>query len=660
MRSLLQAEVRNSSPNCFVIFEMSGLNSLRLHVGNGSMNLIPLPKIILYKKGFCELDQPSREITVHALSRNELVLAASEKITKCLEEKGLRVVPQGDNGNKFLRLSFSSENQTSEAYLLNIGREGVVIAGEGPAGLFRGAQTLLQLIKENGTKLPCLEIDDKPDFPVRGFLHDITRGKVPTLTTLKSLVDKLAYYKINQLQLYIEHTFAFRNIPELWQNKDPLTAVEIMELDAYCRASAVELVPSLATFGHLYELLRLKRFEHLNELDIQASTLPHNLWDRMAHYTIDVSNKESYVLIKSMIDEFVPLFSSGLCNICCDETFDLGKGKNKKQAEKAGTGRLYVDFIKKLMAAVREHGKTPMIWGDIILHHPELIGELPGDTVFLNWGYGADVTDSATKSFAAAGVKQYVCPGVQGWNRFANDINVASDNIRKMIHYGMENGAVGMLNTDWGDCGHVNFLSSSFHGMALGAALSWNSLSFPENWQFDSSISAIEWNEPSGTLVKSIRELGSLCFYHFGNMYAWVNGVNGVWNKEQKVQETDYPDLAKRYARASEIAGFLKTFLKKPLMYKGDRQDLDEFIWSAEAIRWTLALLIFKKRCEYGQKGCAVVYGDRNTLLGEGRRLLDGFELLWRRRDKESELRNVTETFKKIFSKMEGIPDDRD
>jgi hypothetical protein len=647
------------SRNYFVIVETSGLNGLRLHNGTGSMNLIPIPQIILNKKGFCELDQPCGEIAVDAPSGNELVCSASEKITKCLEGKGLRVVPPGKSSNKFLQLSFSSERQASEAYRLNIDREGIAIASEGPAGVFWGTQTLLQLIKENGTRLPCLEIDDKPGFPVRGFLHDITRGKVPTLTTLKSLVDKLAYYKINQLQLYIEHSFAFRNIPELWQDKDPLTAVEIRDLDAYCRASAIELVPSLATFGHLYELLRLKRFEHLNELDIKASTLQHNLWDRMAHYTIDVKNEESYLLIKSMIDEFVPLFSSRLCNICCDETFDLGRGKNKGQAEKAGTGPLYVDFVKKLMAAVREHGKTPMIWGDVILRHPELIGELPGDAVFLNWGYGADVTDRAVRSFAASRVKQYVCPGVQGWSRFANDINVASDNIRKMVRYGMENGALGVLNTDWGDCAHVNFLASSFHGMALGAALAWNCSSYPENWQFDASFSSVEWGGHGGKIVAALRELGGLCFYHFGNMYAWVNNVKGAWDKEREVQNADYPDLAQRYARASEIAGIFKAFLMKPQAFEGNRQDLDEFIWSATAIRWTLALLVFKKRYEYGQKECVAVYGSRNDLLAEGRRLQAGFELLWRSRNKESELRNVTETFNKIFSKIESISDGR-
>ena len=57
---------------------------------------------------------------------------------------------------------------------------------------------------------------------------------------------------MNQLQLYVEHTYLFRNISELWRDETPLTAEEILKLDAYCQERHIDLVPSLASFGHLY------------------------------------------------------------------------------------------------------------------------------------------------------------------------------------------------------------------------------------------------------------------------------------------------------------------------------------------------------------------------------------------------------------------------
>ncbi|GBU21850.1 beta-N-acetylhexosaminidase [Fibrobacteres bacterium R8-0-B4] len=374
--------------------------------------------------------------------------------------------PKGINTNKVYN--------ADESYRLTVMPDGVEMRSPSSDGLFRAAATLIQLIHNDPHCIPCVNILDWPDFPVRGFYHDVTRGRVPTLHSLKRLVDTLAFYKLNQLQLYVEHSFAFSKIPEFSAGKTPLTAADILELDRYCASRCVDLVPSLSTFGHLYELLRLPRFEHLNELDIRASETPRDLWDRMAHYTLDVGNPESFELVKGMIEEYAPLFSSRWFNICCDETFDLGKGKNAERAEREGVGRLYVEFVNKIIGVVKSVGKRPMLWGDIVLKHPEYISELPDDTVFLNWDYLPDAKDESVKKFRDAGVIQYVCPGVQAWSRFAADVDRACANISRMARFGREAGAVGLLNTNWGDCGHINLPAASYHGLAFGAACSWN------------------------------------------------------------------------------------------------------------------------------------------------------------------------------------------
>ena len=46
-------------------------------------------------------------------------------------------------------------------------------------------------------------------FAVRSYMLDISRDKVPTMGTLKQLVDILARFDYNQFQLYTEHTFAY-------------------------------------------------------------------------------------------------------------------------------------------------------------------------------------------------------------------------------------------------------------------------------------------------------------------------------------------------------------------------------------------------------------------------------------------------------------------
>ena len=92
-----------------------------------------------------------------------------------------------------------------EAYTLSIDENHISIEADGPAGAFYAIQTLRQLFKHQ--QIPCLTIEDKPDFAYRGFYHDVTRGKIPTVETVKKLIDQMAYYKLNSLQLYVEHVF---------------------------------------------------------------------------------------------------------------------------------------------------------------------------------------------------------------------------------------------------------------------------------------------------------------------------------------------------------------------------------------------------------------------------------------------------------------------
>jgi hypothetical protein len=113
-------------------------------------------------------------------------------------------------------------------------------------------------------------------------------------------------------------------------------------------------------------------------------------------------------------------------------------------------------------------------WGDIILHYPELIAELPKDALALEWGYDAGHPFAEdTRRFAEAGVPFYVCPGTSSWLTISGRVTNALTNLRAAAEHGLANGAIGFLNTDWGDCGHWQQLPISYPGLAYGAAVSW-------------------------------------------------------------------------------------------------------------------------------------------------------------------------------------------
>lgn len=478
------------------------------------MYLLPVPKESSVKNQTYVIDYNHRIVVSSASTRKVNHYA---KVLKAGLEESLGYSLQIIKGDRLANCIYLSinENLRTEEYTLTVSNEGIEIQGGDDRGVLHGVQTLRQVVAQKGATIPQLEIRDYPTIPNRGFYHDVTRGRIPTLSYLKSFADKLSYYKINQLQLYVEHSFLFQELSEMWRDDTPLTGEEIMELDEYCANLNIELVPSLSTFGHLFKLLDSKTYKHLCELD-NYSPEDFSFIDRMRHHTIDVSNRDSILLIKKMIDEFLPLFSSNQFNICADETFDLGKGKSKTLADKVGVKNMYVDYVQELCEYLIEKGKRPMFWGDIICGFPELIKKLPEQVICLNWGYAPEQREYETEVLHKAGATQYLCPGVGGWNKLINLINSSYRNITLMSSYANKYNALGFLNTDWGDFGHINHPEFSTTGMIYGAAFSWNESILPFE-EINKQISALEYKDSSETFLSVVSAMSDQIIYGWDN-----------------------------------------------------------------------------------------------------------------------------------------------
>lgn len=398
-----------------------------------------------------------------------------------------------------------------EEYRICVNEQGIRMEASTDRGLLYAVQSMRQVVRQEGASIPYMTVEDYPDIAVRGYYHDVTRGRIPTLDYLKKLADRVAAYKLNQLQLYIEHTFLFEGMSEMWRDDTPLTAEEILELDDYCARLHIELIPSMATFGHLYKLVMTKTYQHLCELPQQANW-PFAFRDRMEHHTLDASNPESFEVVRGLIDQYLPLFRSDKFNICGDETFDLGRGRSRQLAEEIGADRVYIGHIRKLCEYVAGKGKIPMFWGDIICKFPEAIHELPPQTICLSWGYDRNESDHAVRKMAEAGARQYCCPGVSGWNEFINLIEFSYENIKRMCSYAHRYDALGLLTTDWGDCGHVNHPDMSLPGLIYGAAFAWNR-EVPAFEEINRQISRVAYDDRSEEIVARIAALSGWWAY---------------------------------------------------------------------------------------------------------------------------------------------------
>lgn len=361
-----------------------------------------------------------------------------------------------------------------EGYALAVSKTCIEISYREPAGLRAAAATLRQLILQFGWRLPCLKIRDWPNFSRRGVMLDISRGRVPKLETLLDLAQKLADLKINELQLYTEHTFAYRKYRSVWQSWGALTAKEIRILDACCRDLGIDLVPNQNSFGHLRYFLEHPKLKKLAEVPSPYEDASGEFVRRPT--TLAPNHPGTMKFLRELYHELLPNFSSKYFNVGCDETWDLGRGQSKKLCGRRGKGRVYLDFLKKIHREVSARGRTMMFWGDIILKYPELIRHLPKNVIALDWGYeaGHPFGREAAK-FARSRIPFYVCPGTATWQTLIGRHDNALANLRAAAVAGKKHRARGYLVCDWGDGGHPNPLAVSWPMFVAGASLAWNS-----------------------------------------------------------------------------------------------------------------------------------------------------------------------------------------
>jgi hypothetical protein len=338
---------------------------------------------------------------------------------------------------------------------------------------------------------------------------DICKYKVPTMETLYGLVDMLAEWKVNQLQLYAEHTFAYRSFPEVSHGFSPVTGEEVLALDAYCSERHVELVPNQNSFGHMERWLVHERMQHLAEVPDGAI----DPWEkgRKEPFSLCPTDPESLEFLREIYTDLLPHFSSRQFNVGCDETWDVGMGRSKDRCEALGVGRVYLDFLEGIGSIVRSSGHTMQFWADVIQEHPDLIAELPADSVAMEWGYRRDHPFAERCArLAAHGVPTYVCPGTSTWNSVAGQTDEAVANIHRAAEEGLSEGAIGLLNTDWGGGmhGHWQYLPVSYLGMAWGAALSW-SVAANAGLDMPRALDAHAFMDRAGVMGRLAFELGN-------------------------------------------------------------------------------------------------------------------------------------------------------
>ena len=253
------------------------------------VSIIPEPVSLQQKEGIYNL---KTQIVIEEGSTNLAIKKIADWLKEKLSVTGLPVsiASSAEKADIHFSLNKTANNTIGkEGYQLSVSaNNGVTITANEPAGLFYGAQTLLQLlppaiesksaVKNTSWSIPVVEITDYPRFGWRGLMFDISRHFF-NKEQVKQYMDAMVKYKYNLLHLTLSNDEGWRieikALPKLnsvgsWNVKrtgtfgnfipptddEPrdyggyLTHEDVKELVQYAKDRFINILPEIDVPGH--------------------------------------------------------------------------------------------------------------------------------------------------------------------------------------------------------------------------------------------------------------------------------------------------------------------------------------------------------------------------------------------------------------------------
>ena len=329
--------------------------------------LIPQPVSLQQKEGVFMLPQA---VVIETPQHPELKTTLSFLQARLGTPTGRKVSVSNNTTGAHIKLQLNSTASAAigaEGYQLSVTSNGVVIKANSLAGLFYGAQTLVQLFPpeiESATPVtgvqwaaPAVEITDYPRFSWRGLMFDVARHFF-TKEEVKTFIDQMVRYKYNLLHLHLTDDEGWRieikGFPKLtevgaWNVKkvgyfgtfshptpdEPrtyggfFTQEDIKELVQYAKERFVNILPEVDVPGH--SLAAVVSYPHLSctpgadKYKVRSGE-PIMDWSRgappiaLVDNTLCPANERVYTFLDTVITQLAELFPFEYLHMGGDET----------------------------------------------------------------------------------------------------------------------------------------------------------------------------------------------------------------------------------------------------------------------------------------------------------------------------------------------------
>lgn len=231
----------------------------------------------------------------------------------------------------------------------------------------------------------------------RGVHYDLARGNYDSLESLRQLTRFTAECGLNELVLYMEDLWKYRRHPQL-ANARAYKLEDMGRLAEYAKTQGIDFIPSFTTMGHARHILEKPKYRHL--------AFPNS-------NEFNVLNPAVYELFDELFREVLPYFSSPYVFINGDE-MNLSQldDKAKDVARERGLGALHGQAMGRIARMILEYGRRPIMWHDMLFHHPEGMDYLPEGTIIAFWFYDHQHFFPAVPFLCSLGLDVIAAPAV--------------------------------------------------------------------------------------------------------------------------------------------------------------------------------------------------------------------------------------------------------
>jgi hexosaminidase len=391
-------------PPAVVVFFVFFALTLAAQTPPTTLSLMPVPASLSVSDGRMPLDS-TFSVATSNFSDDRLKGAIARMLRRLGSRTGL-VFSTAAPGKLVVEVASAGMKiqgtEEDESYTLEVTPQHAVLKAPTVVGAMRGLETFLQLVDTptGDFGLPLVRISDRPRFPWRGLLLDVSRHWQPPSAILRTL-DVMSVVKLNVFHWHLSDDQGFRvesrrfpRLHEMGSNRLYYTQAQIREIVAYARDRGIRVLPEFDMPAHANPWF-------IGYPELGSLQGPYKFISNYAVTTVnfDPTKETTYRFVDEFLGEMTQLFPDKFWHIGGDEVDGYSWDDNRhiqafmKRNALKDNAALQGYFNNRLVKILEKHGRRMVGWDEI------LRPGLRKDIVVQSWQSSEALGNSAKMGF---------------------------------------------------------------------------------------------------------------------------------------------------------------------------------------------------------------------------------------------------------------------